>query len=700
MRIYEVTKELNLTKDEISRILEKLGITVKSTSQSIDDETFQKVKNMAVSKPSDGKAADKAVNNKPEAVKTVKPAAAKAKPAESAETVAGEPARAEVPVEQAQPLQSEARTEPGPEPEPKQEDGRKVVKIPLGLNVKDFADLIGRSAAEVIKTMFSLGEMVTINQQISPEAINVLADEYGFKPEIIEEPEEELMEELPEGTPEPRPPVVTVMGHVDHGKTSLLDAIRKTNVISGEAGGITQHIGAYQIMHKDKFITFIDTPGHQAFTAMRARGAKITDIAILVVAADDGVKAQTIEALDHARAAGVPIIVAVNKIDKPDANPDKVKNELAELGLVPEEWGGDSIYVSISAKQGTNIEGLLEMIQLVADMAELKAPKDVPGRGIVMEAKLEKGRGPVTSLLVQRGVLQVGNVIVAGEAFGRIRALIDDKGQKIKSASPSKPVEIMGLSPLPEAGDDLLVVFDERKAKQIAEARKDRRDAIKHGLKPGVDSMQRLMGELGKTELKLVVKADVQGSLEALVNEFEKLTTEEVKVSVIHKGVGAITESDVMLASASEALIVGFNVRPTVKARNMAEKEGIELRLHKVIYQAVDDARAASLGMLKPLTEEEEVGRVQVRAVFKVPKLGQVAGCYVTEGEINRDNQVRLVRDGVVVYDGKISSLRRFKDDTQSVKSGFECGVGLENFKDVKEGDVIEVYKTVEKPRT
>lgn len=710
MRIYEATKELNISKEETKKLLEQVGITVKTTAQSIDDETFQKIKALVVSKSDakkpakDGEKA-KEVKKAPEAKAPPIKEAPKAAPAQKPEPAPKTPEEIPVPAaEEVLPKPQEiieTVEEPvveGGKEQPKQSD-KKVVRIPLGLSVKDFAELIGHSGAEIIKKMFTLGEMVTINQQISLEAINVLADEFDFTPEIIEEPAEEFFEELPEGTPEPRPPVVTVMGHVDHGKTSLLDAVRKTNVISGEAGGITQHIGAYQIAHNDKFITFIDTPGHQAFTAMRARGAKITDIAVLVVAADDGVKAQTVEALDHARAAGVPVIVAVNKIDKPEANPDKVKNELSELGLVPEEWGGDTIFVHISAKHGTNIEGLLEMIQLVADMAELKAPKDVPGMGIVIEAKLEKGRGPVTSLLVQRGVLSVGNIVVAGEAFGRIRALVDDKGHKIKTAPPSTPIEILGLSPLPEAGDDLIVVPDERKAKQIAEMRKDRREAIRHGLKPGVDSMQRMMGELGKTELKLVVKADVQGSLEAMVNEFEKLTTEEVKVSVIHKGVGAITESDVMLANASEGLIIGFNVRPSVQARDMAEKEGVELRLHKVIYQAADDIRAASLGMLKPLTEEEEVGRLEVREVFKVPKFGQVAGSYVVEGEINRDNQVRLVRDGVVVYDGKISSLRRFKDDTSNVKFGYECGVGLENFKDVKEGDVIEVYKTVEKPR-
>lgn len=674
MRIYEVTKKLNITNEETKELLERIGISVKNNFQSIDDITFVKLKNL--------------MNKQDKAEAPV---------AEQAGETSAVNEQPEIQEEQEDDILDQHVAE-HEEPE-KEIIELRTIKIPLGITVKDFSELIGYSSAEIIKKLFTLGEMVTINQQISSEAINVLADELNFIPEIVEIEEEEFEEEV-EGTPEPRSPVVTVMGHVDHGKTSLLDAIRKTNVISGESGGITQHIGAYQVSHNGKAITFVDTPGHEAFTAMRARGAKITDIAILVVAADDGVKAQTVEAIDHARAAGVPIVVAINKIDKPNANPDKVKTELSELGLVPEDWGGDTVLVEVSAKQSLNLDDLLEMILIVSEVQELTAPKDVPGKGFVIEAKLEKGRGPVTSVLVQKGTLSIGQIVVAGTSFGRVRALVDDKGRRIKSAGPSQPIEILGLSPLPEAGDAVFVVPDERRAKQIVESRKDRQDIIRRGIKPGIDSMEQMISDLGKTELKVLVKADVQGSLEALVNELEKLTTEEVKIHVIRKGVGGITETDVMLTAASNGIIVGFNVRPDAKARKMAEKEGVEMRLHRVIYQAIDDIKAASLGMLKPLTEEEEVGRLEVRAVFKVPKLGQVAGCYVVEGEVNKDNPVRLVRDGVVVHDGKIASLRRFKEDAQTVRTGFECGLGLENFKDIKEGDIIEAYRIVEKPRT
>lgn len=680
MRIYEATKKLNITNTETKKLLEQIGISVSNNFQSIDDITFVKLKNI-ISKQNEPVAGLPEQTSK-EATTEIETATETQTEQTKEEDTAADP---EQPLELAA---SENQKE------------LQVVKIPLGLNVKDFSELIGYSPAEIIKKLFALGEMVTINQQISPEAINVLADEFNFKPEIVEAPEEELEEEGLEGTPESRSPVVTVMGHVDHGKTSLLDSIRKTNVISGESGGITQHIGAYQVAHNEKAITFIDTPGHEAFTAMRARGAKMTDIAVLVVAADDGVKAQTVEAIDHARAAGVPIIVAINKIDKPSANPEKVKTELSEFGLVPEEWGGDTVFVEVSAKQNINIDDLLEMILIVSEVLELKAPKDVPAKGFVIEARLEKGRGPVITVLVQKGILSIGQIILAGTSYGRIRALVDDKGRRIKIAEPSQPVEILGLSSLPEAGDEAFVIDDERRAKQIIESRKDRMEVIKRGLKPGVASMERMMSELGKKELKLVVKADVRGSLEALVNEFEKLSTDEVKINVIRKGVGGITETDIMLAAASEAFVIGFNVRPDTKAREMAEKENIEMRLHKVIYQAIDDVQSASRGMMKPLTEEEDVGRLEVRAVFKVPKLGHVAGCYVTEGEINKGNLVRLVRDGVVVYDGKVASLRRFKEDAQTVKTGFECGLGLENFKDIKEGDIIEVYRIVEKPRT
>jgi translation initiation factor IF-2 len=527
----------------------------------------------------------------------------------------------------------------------------------------------------------------------------LVGEEFGYKVETVMPDEVSLEEETEKGTPEPRPPVVTVMGHVDHGKTSLLDSIRKADVISGEAGGITQHIGAYTVKHNDKPITFIDTPGHQAFTAMRARGAKVTDIAILVVAADDGVKAQTVEAIDHARAAGVPIVVAINKIDKPEANPDKVKKELSNLGLAPEDWGGSTVFVEVSAKQNIHIDELLELIQLVAEMSELKSPKDVPAHGVAIEAKLDKGRGAVATVLVQKGVLKVGDIVVAGSTMGKVRALIDDKGRRIKEAGPSQPVEILGLASVPSAGDEVFVVEDEKRGKQIVEARKMRDEKIRRGISPTIEFAKQAMEETEFEELRLIVKADVNGSLGAIIDEIEKQNREDVKVNVIHKGVGAITETDVMLASASNGIIIGFNVRPDVKAKEMAEKEKVQIRLHRIIYQVVEDVRAASVGLLKPQIEEEDIGRVEVRTTFKVPKIGIIAGCFVTDGEVSRDSLVRLVRDGVIIYDGKIASLRRFKEDVQNVKAGFECGVSLENFKDIKEGDVFEIYKKVEKPR-
>lgn len=580
----------------------------------------------------------------------------------------------------------------------KKDDSVKILEVPIGATVKDFAELMGHSPAEVIKKLVMMGEMLTINEQISQEAISVISEEYGFEAKIVE-PKEIKIEEEQEGTSEQRPPVVTVMGHVDHGKTSLLDSIRKTDIISGEAGGITQHIGAYQVQHGGKPITFIDTPGHQAFTAMRARGAKITDIAVLVVAADDGVKAQTVEAIDHARAAGVPIIVAINKIDKLEANIDKIKKELSELELVPEDWGGKTVMVEVSAKQNIKIDELLDMIQLVADIQELKAPKDVSAHGICIEAKLDKGRGTVATVVVQRGTLNIGEIIVAGSVVGRVRALADDKGNQVNVAYPSQPVEVLGLSSVPIAGDEFVVVKDEKKAKQIVEARQKRDELIRRGTSPTIEDMKEKMTEGEFEELKLIVKADMQGSLEALLEEFGKLSRQDVKVSAIHKGVGAITETDVMLAAASKGIIFGYNVRPDSKAKEMAQKEKVEIRLHRVIYQAIEDARAASIGLLKPQIEEQDIGLIEVREIFKVPKIGFVAGCFVSEGEVKHDSLVRLVRDGVIIYDGKIASLRRFKEDVQSVKFGLECGIGLENFKDVKEGDIIEVYKKVEVPR-
>jgi translation initiation factor IF-2 len=579
--------------------------------------------------------------------------------------------------------------------------GRKTLTMAEGITVKEFAERVGKPPSELIKKLMAMGEMLTINSAMSEEAVTALADEMGFDVKLIS-PEEEFGE-LEEG-PEvhdavARAPVVTVMGHVDHGKTKLLDAIRESDVVSSEAGGITQHIGASQVVHDGKPITFIDTPGHEAFTQMRARGASVTDIAILVVAADDGVMPQTVEAIHHAKAAGVPILVAVNKIDKPEAEPDRVRRELTEQELVPEEWGGDVIFVDVSAKERTNIDDLLDMILLVAEVQEFKAPDQGHAKGAVIEAKLDKGRGPVATVLVQSGTLKVGDAVVAGLAHGRVRALTNWHSQSLVEATPATPVEVVGLSSTPNAGDEFRVVADDKTARQIAEERALKRRLLTAEEKRKHVSLDDLFAQIraGKmTELRLVIKADVQGSVEALKDALGKLDQSEVKIVVIHSGVGAISETDVMLASASDAIVVGFSVRPDPKAKQMAEREDVDIRLYNVIYKIVEDINAARVGMLAPEYVEEDTARIEVRATFKVPKIGTVAGCYVADGEVGRDDQVRLVRDGVVVYEGKISSLRRFKDDVKSVKAGFECGIGLESFTDIKEGDVIEAYRTIE----
>ncbi|MBC7104804.1 MAG: translation initiation factor IF-2, partial [Firmicutes bacterium] len=497
------------------------------------------------------------------------------------------------------------------------------------------------------------------------------------------------------GLLEPRPAVVTVMGHVDHGKTSLLDAIRQTNVTATEAGGITQHIGAYQVEHAGRKITFIDTPGHEAFAAMRARGAKVTDVAVLVVAADDGVMPQTVEAINHCRAANVPIVVAINKIDKPDANPERVKQQLTEYGLVPEEWGGDTICVPVSAVRGDGLPELLEMILLVAEMLDLKANPQRPARGTVIEAQLDKGRGPVATVLVQTGTLEVGNVVVAGAAYGRVRAMMDHQGRRLKKAGPSVPVEVLGLSEVPQAGDAFYVVEDERFARQVAARRQLKRREEELKATAGRTTLDEFLkqGATGQVkELPIIIKGDVHGTVEALRAALERLGTDEVRVNVIHSGVGAITETDIMLASASRAIILGFNVRPDVNARRAAEAERVDIRLYRVIYDVVNDVKAALSGLLEPEYREAFLGRAEVRKIFKVSKVGTIAGCYVHEGKVTRDAKVRLVRDGVVVYEGQIDSLKRFKDDVREVPQGFECGLTLERFNDIEEGDIIEAY--------
>ncbi|WP_455242794.1 translation initiation factor IF-2 [Petrachloros mirabilis] len=577
---------------------------------------------------------------------------------------------------------------------------KKSVKLTPGMTVKEFAELIGQRPADIVRKLMDMGQMLTFNQPMHIEVASMIAEEAGIKMDVAaEKAGEELLEDIVqaegEANPEPRPPVVTIMGHVDHGKTSLLDAIRETKVAEGEAGGITQHIGAYTVTVRGKQVTFLDTPGHEAFTAMRARGAKVTDIVILVVAADDGVMPQTIEAIHHAKAAGVPLIVAINKIDKPDANPDRVRNALSEHGLISEAWGGDTIMVEVSAKQKTGLDQLLEMILLQAEVLELKADPNQLAKGTVVEAKLERGRGPVATVLVQSGTLHVGDVFVVGAFSGKARALVSHTGTKVQEAGPSIPVEVIGLPGVPSAGDVFQAVKDERVAREIAEdrARKQRAAELAGAGKVSLDDLFAKIQEGSVKELSLVIKADVQGSSEALAASIEKLPTESVKLRVIHNGVGGITESDVLLAAASNAIIIGFNIRPEPKASALAERERVDIRLYTIIYDALNDIKAAMEGLLEPTLKERVLGRAEVRQVFAVSKAGTIAGSYVVDGTITRSSAgVRVIRDNVVVYQGKLGSLRRFKDDVREVQQGYECGIGIENFNDVKAGDVIEVF--------
>jgi translation initiation factor IF-2 len=583
------------------------------------------------------------------------------------------------------------------------EAGRPVLKVVRGATPQDIAEKTQRSVADVVKALIGLGEMATASQSLSDDAIALVAGELGFEADVIgvEEEEEAIEEPVDESRLVARAPVVTIMGHVDHGKTLLLDAIRKTDVAGQEFGGITQHIGAYQVHVDGREVTFIDTPGHEAFTAMRARGAQVTDIAVLVVAADDGVKPQTIEALDHAKAAGVPIVVAVNKIDKPESDPNRVRQQLVEQGLVPSEWGGTYEFVDVSAKARTNLESLLETILLVADLEELKGDPDGRARGAVLEAHLDKGRGPMATVLVQRGTLEVGDTLVSGTAWAKIRAMLDENGLQVKQAGPSKPVQILGWSATPNAGDDVRGVEDERAARHVVQEREAKfRAAELVTTRP--PALQDLMAQARHDEvpeLNLIVKADVQGSIGALVDALAKLPQEEVRINVLRSAAGAITESDINLALTSNAIVVGFNVRPDVQARELAEKEGVDVRLYRVIYDAIDDIRSALSGMLSPEESETELGTAEVRALFRVPRIGVVAGCYVTRGTIVRGARARVVRDGVIAYDSRIGSLRRFKDDVREVAEGYECGIGIENFSDVHEGDVIEAYEVREVAR-
>ncbi|WP_101772997.1 translation initiation factor IF-2 [Peptostreptococcus faecalis] len=591
----------------------------------------------------------------------------------------------------------------------KEERGN-VIEVDNKITVQDLAEKMEKSASEIIMKLMKMGTMATINQEISFDIASLVSNEYGFsliknESSELEELEIESLMDIEEDDEKdlvPRPPVVTVMGHVDHGKTSLLDAIRDTDVISGEAGGITQHIGASEVRIKDHKIVLLDTPGHEAFTSMRARGAQVTDIAILVVAADDGIMPQTVEAINHAKAAGVPIIVAINKIDKPAANPDKVKQELADQGLLVEDWGGDVISVEVSAKQRLNIENLLEMVLLVAEVEELKANPNKRAVGTVIEAELDKGRGPVATVLVQGGTLRVGDPIVAGVASGKVRAMINFKGKRVKQAGPSTAVEILGLSEVPSGGDQFVEVPNDKTARLIADKRKaiQREESLKASSKISLDALFEQMSEGQVKDLNIVIKADVQGSVQAVKQSLEKLSTDEVQVQVIHGGVGAITESDVMLASASNAIIIGFNVRPVSGSEQVAEKESVDVRTYTVIYKAIEDVKAAMSGLLDPEYVDEDTGKVEVREIYKISGIGTVAGCYVLSGKILRNSKVRIVRDGIIIHVGELAALKRFKDDVKEVAHGYECGLSFVNYNDVKEGDIVEAYIVKEVERT
>ncbi|HET9315070.1 MAG TPA: translation initiation factor IF-2, partial [Vicinamibacteria bacterium] len=574
------------------------------------------------------------------------------------------------------------------------------ITLTEGVTVKELGEKMPDvKSRDIMKALIGRGIMATVNQTLDQQVAVDLCKEFGYEPSFQSFEEEVVQEQAPASNPEdllPRAPVVTVMGHVDHGKTSLLDAIRTTTVAAGEAGGITQHIGAYHVDVGSRKVVFLDTPGHEAFTLMRARGAKVTDIVVLVVAADDGVMPQTVEAMDHARAAGVPIIVAVNKIDKPDAQPDRVKQQLSDRGLMPEEWGGTTVFVNVSAKKKQNLEQLLEMILLVADLGELKANPKRPGVGTVLEARLDKGRGPVATILVQDGALSVGDTVVAGAVSGRVRAIVDDQGARLKEAGPSTPVEVLGLAAVPEPGDQFLVVTDQLKAQSIVTYRqlRLREKAMAASSKIKLEDLSRAIAEGQLQELPLVVKADVQGSVEAVSDQLMKIPQQKIKLRIIRSGAGAISEGDVLLAAASNAIVIGFNVRPERKAQEAADRDKVELRLYTVIYDAVEDMRKALEGLLAPTIKEVRLGAAEVREAFKISKVGTIAGCFVTDGRVNRNAQVRLLRDNVVIHTGKVSSLKRFKDDATEVKAGTECGIGIAGYTDIKPGDVIEFFTT------
>ncbi|MBA2442139.1 MAG: translation initiation factor IF-2 [Rubrobacter sp.] len=729
-RVYEIAREMSLETKEVIGRLQDAGVEVKNHFAVVEDGTYERVfgENSNGQGSAPGSAAE---NGRTEAQqKEADKERDVARSRKSASPPTQEPVEQQAEREAQQPAASKgakkrrrvvidsSATNRAPKPtaapaapkEPQQsaaapeskEEESSSVRVEPGASVKDLADALGIPPAQIIKILMGLGEMKTQTQTLSTEEIELIAEELGAEVEVgaIAElaVEEEEIEDAPEDLLD-KPPVVTVMGHVDHGKTSLLDRIRKENVASGEAGGITQHIGAYQAESNGRRVTFIDTPGHEAFTEMRARGARVTDVVVLVVAADDGIMPQTEEAIEHSRAAGVPIVVALNKTDVPNANPDRVLGQLSERELVPEVYGGDTVTVPVSAKTGEGIDDLVENLLLVAELEELKANPNAAASGFVIEGQRDPGRGPVATLLVKRGTLHKGDVVLAGTSYGRVRAMLDYTGKRVKEATPGEPVEILGLSGVPEAGTRFEVTEHERRARdraEQAEATLRRQELAQSGPRR---TLEELVSEGGVQDLNLVVKADVAGSVEALKESLSKLSTAEVRVNIVRSGVGALTDSDVMLASASDGILLGFAVRPTNTAKQVAEREGVEIRTYDVIYKALEEIEAAMRGMLAPETSEQETGMAEVRAIFRVPNVGVVAGCYVTSGEISRNNRVRVVRDGTVIYTGTLSSLRRFKDDVRSVRQSFECGIGVENFNDVKEGDVLEFYEVVEVPR-
>ncbi|MDX6607548.1 MAG: translation initiation factor [Solirubrobacterales bacterium] len=750
-RVHEIAKAQGLTSKDLLAALKAAGVEAKAAQSSVEESealaalkgsgdgasggTATATKTKTKSAPAAKKAAPKAqTDGAPKAAGTKSSAT---KPADGSTAGDGASAGAKkgpakrrrrvVIDSQAARRDHIAKTQPPPRPprrrggrrrrplleepsdrELKQPEEQPPIKVNSGATVREVAESLGLSAAEVIKALMKEGEMATLTQTLTDESVESIAKQFDRTIEIVtaadEEVEAPVVEEDDAGDLVDRPPVVTVMGHVDHGKTSLLDAIRQTKVAAGEAGGITQHIGAYQVRHDGKTLTFLDTPGHEAFTAMRARGASVTDVAVIVVAADDGVMPQTVEAIDHARAAHVPILVAVNKIDKEGADPSRVRNELAQQDLNPEEWGGETVYADVSAKTKEGLDHLIEMILLVTDLEELSANPDAPASGTVVESRLDPGRGPVTGVLVQRGTLSIGDAVVAGPVWGKVRAMLDDKGERVEKATPGMPVEVLGFNDVCEAGENVQVVENERKARSLAQERETRLKteqlARRQARKVTLEEVFQRASEGRLQELNIVLKADVSGSLEALEDEIAKLPQEQVPVNVIHAQTGGINESDVMLASASDAVIIGFNVRPLADARRAAEQEGVDIRTYTVIYKVTEELRAAMEGMLVPEEVEETVGQAEVKQTFKASRVGTIAGCLVTDGKVSRSAGVRLVRDGTIVWSGKVGSLRRFKDDVAEVEEGQECGIVLDGFADIKEGDVLEFFETRQVEKT